>query len=310
MKPVQFGPSQITQSPNHVRIDMPSSVGKGGIDILSFASGLRLLTVEPQLKQPALFQTFIEKSCIGFSFCLNGRSDYQPAGFDRPFQIKAGTGGFFSFPKTGECIETINGKQMLRIALMLDADHLFTLANGDDDRFYTVLKSLEKKAPCRMVDAITPAMRAILKQMLHCPYCGMTQRIFLEGKAMELLAHKLEQICPCGCDGTGINASDTERVHYAARLLVHDLENPPDIMTLTRSVGLNRNKLHRCFRQVFGRSPFEYLRNHRLQAAMQLLQGGETNVTEAALMVGYTNLSYFTKAFKSMFGVAPGKLRK
>jgi AraC-like DNA-binding protein len=81
-------------------------------------------------------------------------------------------------------------------------------------------------------------------------------------------------------------------------------------MSLVRLTGLNRDKLHRCFRAVFGLSPFEYLRKQRLQKAMLLLQDGELNVTEAAAMVGYNNLSYFAKAFKSMFGIAPGELRK
>lgn len=127
---------------------------------------------------------------------------------------------------------------------------------------------------------------------------------------MTLLSHKLEQLDPVAAyHGAAINSSDTERVHQAARLLISDLENPPNIMTLANSVGLNRDKLHRCFRQVFGLSPFEYLRNQRMQTAMLLLQDGEVNVTQAAIMVGYANMSYFTKSFKSMFGINPGQLR-
>ncbi len=80
---------------------------------------------------------------------------------------------------------------------------------------------------------------------------------------------------------------------------MNNLDNPPDTMELARSVGLSRAKLHRCFRRVHGVSPFEYLRNHRLRTAMMLLQSGKINVTEAALSVGYANLSYFSKAFKA-----------
>ncbi len=157
---------------------------------------------------------------------------------------------------------------------------------------------------------MTPVIKAILHQMLHCPYHGMTRRIFLEGKAMELLAYKLEQIYPEDrFKSVSIKASDAERVYHAAHLLARDLENPPDIMTIARSAGLSRAKLYRCFRQIMGVSPSEFLRNQRLQTAMQLLQDGELNVTEAALMVGYTNLSYFAKAFKLMYGIAPGELR-
>lgn len=79
-------------------------------------------------------------------------------------------------------------------------------------------------------------------------------------------------------------------------------------MELSRTVRLSRSKLQRCFLRVYGVAPFEYLRNHRLQTTRRLLQRGESNVTEAALRVGYANLSYFAKAFKTMFGVTLGEL--
>ena len=193
----------------------------------------------------------------------------------------------------------------------MEGEHLFQLAHGDEDRFDTVLKCLEKKRPSRIGNTITPVMKAVLYQIFHCPYHGATRQIFLEGKAMELLAHKLEQLGPGrGSGRASMKSPDDERVRHAAHMLVHDLENPPDIMTLANSAGINRNKLHRGFRRMFGLSPFEFLRNQRLQTAMLLLQDGQVNVTEASLMVGYTNLSYFAKAFKSMFGISPSELRR
>jgi hypothetical protein len=52
---------------------------------------------------------------------------------------------------------------------------------------------------------------------------------------MELLAHKMEQINPGGRSNSApIKPSDAERVRHAAQLLVNNLENPPDIMTLAR----------------------------------------------------------------------------
>ena len=129
---------------------------------------------------------------------------------------------------------------------------------------------------------------------------------------MELLAHKIEQLHPNGRSSNGaLKSSDQECVHHAAEVMVNNLENPPRY----ESAGTVRRaepgaNCHRCFRLVYGLSPFEYLRNKRLQTAMQLLQGGEVNVTEAALSVGYANLSYFAKAFKNTFGLAPGELLK
>ncbi|WP_320042576.1 AraC family transcriptional regulator [uncultured Desulfobacter sp.] len=310
MKTIQLSPPQPTAIPNQNRIDIPSSVGKGGIDILPFASGLQLMFVDMQLKQPTVFQGFLEKPSVCFGFCLKGKFHYRPSCLDQPFTVNAGDSGFFYYPRSVEAFEKATDKQRLRIHLILESEHLFKVVHGDEDRFYPVLKSIEKKTPCRIGHNITPVMRAVLYQMLHCPYHGMTRQLFLEGKAMELLSHKMEQLKSGSISGTPMKSSDTERIHQAAQLLVHDLEHPPNIMTLANSVGLNRNKLHLCFRQVFGLSPFEFLRNQRLQTAMVLLQDSEINVTQAAMMVGYSNMSYFTRSFKSMFGITPSHLRK
>ena len=43
-----------------------------------------------------------------------------------------------------------------------------------------------------------------------------------------------------------------------------------------------------------------YLRNLRLERAAELLHSGRSNVTEAALVVGFSSLSHFSKAFAQM----------
>nr|WP_319393675.1 AraC family transcriptional regulator [uncultured Desulfobacter sp.] len=309
MKTFRPDPPQPTTIPNQFRCNVPSSIGRGGTDILAFPSGLQLMSIDRQLKDHTLFQYFFEKPSVGFGFCLDGSFQYQPSYFNQPFAIHAGEGGFFSFPKRIEVFEKGDDRTMQRVYLMLDGHHLSQLSCGDEDRFYPVLKSFEKNEPSRVGLPISPAIKAILYQIHHCPFHGMTRQLFLEGKALELLAHQLEQLDPNGGSRKICHkSSDDERARYAAQLLVNDLENPPDISTLSLSVGLNRNKLYRCFHRIFGVTPFEFLRNQRLQTAMMLLQDGQVNVTQAAFMVGYTNLSYFAKAFKSMFGVLPGEL--
>lgn len=163
----------------------------------------------------------------------------------------------------------------------------------------------------RHQDGITTAMRATISHILNCPYQGAARSFFLESKVLELVAHKIGQIDAVVSRKPNIkplSSSDVDRVREAARLLTRDLENPPDITTLAHSVGLSPRSLYRYFHKVHGIPPFDYLRNHRLKTAMELLQNEEANVTEAAFRAGYSNLSHFTKSFKSMFGVPPSRL--
>ena len=305
---IQLGAPRSTEKFNRFRIDLPPAHGQGGYDIDLFNSGLKLVIIQTKLNQPMQIQGIASEPLVGFGFCMAGIFDSFFSS-KSPFTVKAGETGFFSLPQYTEVTEHMSTDYMLRIYLMLEGDILSSLAKGDEDYFYPALKSLDTKQSRRRIHSITVLMRAVLLQILHCPYCGRIGHFYLESKAMELLSHKLAQLHPSPvCPYCELKSADYERVLHAAQVLVNNLENPPDTMELARTVGLSRSKLHRCFRKVYGASPFEYLRNHRLQAAMLLLQSGETNVTEAALRVGYSNLSYFAKAFKTMFGVAPGEL--
>jgi AraC family transcriptional activator of pyochelin receptor len=71
-------------------------------------------------------------------------------------------------------------------------------------------------------------------------------------------------------------------------------------------VGLSHPKLNYGFREIYGSTIFGYLRELRLNKAKALLDDGTMNVTEVAYEVGYSSLSYFTKAFRDYFGTAPG----
>ncbi|WP_321413792.1 AraC family transcriptional regulator [uncultured Desulfobacter sp.] len=308
MKIIQPGAPQSTPDPNRFKVALPSFLGRGGCDIDVFSSGLKLIVMNTVLHQPIQIQRTIAEPFVGIGFCMAGEFDVSFMPSKTQSNIRAGQSGLYTYPQDIEISEYLPVDHMLRIYLMLEGDLLSSFTQGDEDYFSPVIKSFEKKRSNRMVHATTHLMRAVLYQILHCPYCGKARHLYLESKAMELLSHKLAQLQPSYiCPGNELKHSDYDRVIYAAKSLVDNLDNPPNTKELARSVGLSCSKLNRYFRRVYGVTPFEYLRNHRLQTAMQLLQSGEINVTEAALSVGYANLSYFSKAFKTMFGVPPGE---
>lgn len=65
------------------------------------------------------------------------------------------------------------------------------------------------------------------------------------------------------------------------------------------------------FRKIFsdytGISPIEYRNRIRLENARMLLKSGEYRIEEAASTVGFTNLSFFCRSYKRLFGHSPGK---
>jgi AraC family transcriptional activator of pyochelin receptor len=156
-------------------------------------------------------------------------------------------------------------------------------------------------------------MDTAVRQLLNCPYSGPLGEIYREGKAVELIAHKLAQIevsATAAPEFNQLRLNDLERVYRAKEVLIRDLENPPKLFDLARAAGTTHTQLNRGFRKVFGTSVFGYLRKIRLEKARDLMAKGAMNVTEAAFAVGYSSLSSFFRAFSAHFGFKPVHCRE
>jgi AraC-like DNA-binding protein len=147
-----------------------------------------------------------------------------------------------------------------------------------------------------------------LASFMHSPH----DTLFLEAKALELVALQLKQLDYLTGKTPQKQSVDhhTEKISYACEILRKEMVSPPKLLALARRVGLNHNHLIRGFKEMFGLSPFEYLRAIRLEKARDLLASHECNVTEAAFGVGYSSLSHFTKTFQKEFGINPKAFAK
>ncbi len=162
---------------------------------------------------------------------------------------------------------------------------------------------------CYKRDGETSAMvNVILQQILQCSYQGLTKRMYLEGKAAELMALMLEEEAAVqqGEFKTCLLQSDRlDRIYYAREILLKNLSNPPSLMELARQVGMCDYNLKRGFKEVFGTTVFGYLRDRRLERASALLLDQNMTVASIARNVGYTCPTSFTTAFKRRYGVSP-----
>lgn len=75
-------------------------------------------------------------------------------------------------------------------------------------------------------------------------------------------------------------------------------------------MGMRRTAFYRQIKEQTGMTPNEFLRTARLKRAAELLLEGRLNVSEVAYEVGFEDLSYFSKSFKSYFGMSPSVFQK
>lgn len=234
--------------------------------------------------------------------------------------IRAGQNFLFVGADTGEGLLELPGQErILKIDLHVHPQYFSSWAaqlwEGLARRGQEGFNASSRYGFCQF-DHTTPAMDLLLHQILHCPYQGVTEKLYLESKVLELMALRLHQM---GSHNPGKTASrldksngsrlihpdDVQRIHQAKEILLSNLNNPPSLLALARQVGLNDCTLKRGFRQVLGTTTFGYVHEQRMHWARKLLEQQRMSVREVACTVGYLNPSQFTAAFKRTYGITP-----
>ena len=82
-----------------------------------------------------------------------------------------------------------------------------------------------------------------------------------------------------------------------------------ELRNLAQAAHLSPAQLTRKFKTALGVSPMEYLRSYRLERARELLAKSDLGVRHVAAQCGFDDADYFSRVFKSHFGLSPSEFR-
>lgn len=217
-------------------------------------------------------------------------------------------------PKWSGVVTYSAGLSLCGIRIYVDSRVLSTFFNNEESQICqwikTIINTTEEQPFYRTVPISAMADR-VINEIINCPYDAPLKRLYLESKALELITYTITLLAPQKALGQTppLVSDDLDKIRRAGKMLTLNMETPPDLVKLARSVGMSRSKLHHDFQLVYGITPFEYLRSKRLEKARTMLNQGNFNVTDVAYAVGYASLSHFAKAFKRYFGDSPSNYR-
>lgn len=293
--------------------DVPESIGKGSTSIFSIKPGLDLEIGDYEVEQPTELRNDVNYESVIFGFSLLGDIKISVDG-------EKGKGDFWLYKEGCSTINyqsTWKGTAGLHAgrerSVCISVDHKL-LADLFDERGAYLPEGLQNamsdsRGRGYYHEAVMPfCIQLAVQQMIYCPYQASLKRVFLEGKALELIAYGVSQ---CSVPETAprrqaaLKTCDIDRAHDAKKILMQCLENPPSLVELARQLGTNKTTLNKGFRDVYGVSPFEFMRVNRLERARELLQSKTMSVTEVAFQMGYAQQCSFTKAYKKHFGTTP-----
>jgi AraC-like DNA-binding protein len=97
----------------------------------------------------------------------------------------------------------------------------------------------------------------------------------------------------------------TPDIARAVWRLRQDFAQPLRIEELARELGMSVSGFHHHFKAVTAMSPLQFQKQLRLQEARRLMLGENLEAATAATRVGYHDAAYFSREYKSLFGIPP-----
>lgn len=157
------------------------------------------------------------------------------------------------------------------------------------------------------VKPVKPRLRAFFESVI--PYFeepGQIEKGLLKLKMLELLydltaadKNLLQQLLQMK---KPVKADITE-------VMEANFSNPVNIEQLAYLSGRSLASFKREFSRIYNMPPSEWIRLQRLNKAKETLENTNMSVTDVCYMLGFENLSHFSRIFKAHFGYSPASNR-
>ncbi|MEM8780619.1 MAG: AraC family transcriptional regulator [Cyanobacteria bacterium P01_G01_bin.49] len=286
---------------------------EGWMRRIQLRGGIFILIERSQNRERLLLNYPEGKRLLKWHFILSGQqhSIHSFSHKETCFSLSAGRHVVYGSGLTKSIENCSDAEPFLEVTIGMQPKVLRSFVSDSSEELPKVFNHLVRPfdRQCYLRDGQTPPMiNAILQQILQCPYQGLTKRMYLEGKAAELMALMLEEEAAFqqGEFQTCLLQPDQlDRIHYAKEIILKNLTNPPSLMELARQVGVCDYNLKRGFKEVFGTTVFGYLRDRRLERASALLLEQKMTVAQVASVIGYGSPTSFNAAFKRKYGMSP-----
>lgn len=156
-----------------------------------------------------------------------------------------------------------------------------------------------------------PDLKEKLYELFNREYTSGLDKIYLKNKTMESILYALEKVQKkTDTKFEDLNSEDIERVKKAKKYIDEKYSENVTIAILSKKIALNQTKLKKGFKELFNKTIHEYLKDLRLEKALQFLKENRYSIKEIAQMVGYTNQGSFSYAFFGKYNTLPKDIQK
>lgn len=82
-------------------------------------------------------------------------------------------------------------------------------------------------------------------------------------------------------------------------------QNTIGVRDFEKNLGYSKSQLYRTMMNLVGKSPNMFLRDYRLNKALEIFEKQNSNVSEIAYQTGFSSPAYFSKCFHKKYAILP-----
>jgi AraC-like DNA-binding protein len=207
-----------------------------------------------------------------------------------------------------EILEASVGLPFLSLVLQIDPALVRQVSSDMLERRTTVFRSREAEAqPVKpaCVSALDQELLGVVLRFLRADKTGTDRRVLAPLYLQEMVYRVLQREQYARLLALAAAESASNPVSAVLEHVRTHLSEPLTVADMADLVNLSPSAFAHLFRDVTGRSPYQFLKEMRLDRARELLVDGNFTVARISKEVGYASVSHFISEFRGRFGVTP-----
>lgn len=106
-----------------------------------------------------------------------------------------------------------------------------------------------------------------------------------------------------------LKSEQPDRIRSMLSFMHRHYKEKITVAQIADAAGISEREVIRSFRKSLNQSPIEYLISYRLNEAKKMLRNSRQPITEICYQCGFSDSSYFGKAFRKAYGISPRTYR-
>lgn len=244
-----------------------------------------IVAVNKYVDYPA-FYPFHQKSRLthGLIFAIEGQENYRIG----DLSFTTNPGDVFYLPKSLEYRITMKGEKCTVICIDFE-----TVDDFPAQYFF-----------------ITPKNNNLSNLFFSAEHIWKVRKVGFEFESMSI-AYKILAEIQMQADPIYYQSKKKTQIQAIVDYLnYHFNESDLKVENIASHNGFHPRYFAKIFFEIYGVSPKKYLTTLRMEKARELLLSSRYSVNQISQMTGYSDIFYFSKAFKKEYGLSPSEYKK